>query len=209
MQALRAQMNPHFIFNSLNAINRFILQNDKKQASEYLTKFSRLVRMILENSKETSISLESELESLNLYLELESLRFQDRFRYKISVPKELLESEVQVPPLIIQPFAENAIWHGLMHKPETGVLDIEISSEKDQLCIRITDDGIGRQQSKLLESKSVMLHKSMGQQITLDRLALLGNRDGVNSSIRINDLTGTNGKGAGTEVIIEMPLIYD
>lgn len=209
MQALRAQMNPHFIFNSLNAINRFILQNDKKQASEYLTKFSRLVRMILENSKETSISLESELESLNLYLELESLRFQDRFRYKISVPKELLESEVQVPPLIIQPFAENAIWHGLMHKPETGVLDIEISSEKDQLCIRITDDGIGRQQSKLLESKSVMLHKSMGQQITLDRIALLGNRDGVKSSIRINDLTGTNGKGAGTEVIIEMPLIYD
>ena len=91
MQALRAQMNPHFIFNSLNAINKFILQNDKLQASEYLTKFSRLVRLILENSKETSISLESELESLNLYLELESLRFQDRFRYKISVPDELLE----------------------------------------------------------------------------------------------------------------------
>jgi streptogramin lyase len=209
MQALRAQMNPHFIFNSLNAINKFILQNDKIQASEYLTKFSRLVRMILENSKETSISLESELESLNLYLELESLRFQDRFRYKISVPDELLESEVQVPPLIIQPFAENAIWHGLMHKPETGQLDIEISLEKDQLCIRITDDGIGRQQSKLLESKSVVLHKSMGQQITLDRIALLGKSDDVKSSIRINDLTGADGKGAGTEVIIEMPLIYD
>jgi sensor histidine kinase YesM len=209
MQALRAQMNPHFIFNSLNAINKFILQNDKLQASEYLTKFSRLVRLILENSKETSISLESELESLNLYLELESLRFKDRFRYKISVDEGLLESEVQVPPLIIQPFAENAIWHGLMHKPETGQLDIEISSEKDQLYIRITDDGIGRQQSKLLESKSVVLHKSMGQQITLDRIALLGKGDETKSSIRINDLTGADGKGAGTEVIIEMPLIYD
>ncbi len=209
MQALRAQMNPHFIFNSLNAINKFILQNDKLQASEYLTKFSRLVRLILENSKETSISLESELESLNLYLELESLRFQNRFRYKISVPEDLLKSEVQVPPLIIQPFAENAIWHGLMHKPETGQLDIEISSEKDQLFIRITDDGIGRQQSKLLESKSVVLHKSMGQQITLDRIALLGKGDEKKSSIRINDLTGADGKGAGTEVIIEMPLIYD
>lgn len=209
MQALRAQMNPHFIFNSLNAINKFILQNDKLQASEYLTKFSRLVRLILENSKETSISLESELESLNLYLELESLRFQDRFRYKISVPDELIKSDVQVPPLIIQPFAENAIWHGLMHKSETGQLDIEISSEKDQLCIRITDDGIGRQQSKLLESKSVVLHKSMGQQITLDRIALLGKGDEAKSSIKINDLTGADGKGAGTEVIIEMPLIYD
>ena len=209
MQALRAQMNPHFIFNSLNAINKFILQNDKVQASEYLTKFSRLVRLILENSKETSISLDSELESLHLYLELESLRFQGRFKYKISVPDDLIEAEVQVPPLIIQPFAENAIWHGLMHKPETGQLDIEISSEKDQLCIRITDDGIGRQQSKLLESKSVVLHKSMGQQITLDRIALLGKKDDTKSSIRINDLTGADGKGAGTEVIIEMPLIYD
>ena len=209
MQALRAQMNPHFIFNSLNAINRFILQNDKLQASEYLTKFSRLVRLILENSKESLISLESELESLSLYLELESLRFEKRFQYKISVPPELLEAEVKVPPLIIQPFAENAIWHGLMHKPEKGQLDIEISSEKDQLYIRISDDGIGREKSREIESKSAILHKSMGQQITMERIAALGSHDAAKSSVSVNDLVNTDGKGAGTEVIIQIPLMYD
>jgi LytS/YehU family sensor histidine kinase len=103
MQALRAQMNPHFIFNSLNSINRFILQNNRAQASEYLTKFSKLVRIILQNSQASLISLESELEALNLYLDLESVRFDHRFGYKISVPKDLDIEVLKVPPLIIQP----------------------------------------------------------------------------------------------------------
>ena len=120
MQALRAQMNPHFIFNSLNSINRFILQNDRAQASEYLTKFSKLVRMILQNSQASLIPLESELESLELYLNLEAVRFNYHFDYKISVPKDLDISALQVPPLILQPYVENAIWHGLMHKEEKG-----------------------------------------------------------------------------------------
>jgi streptogramin lyase len=209
MQALRAQMNPHFIFNSLNAINRFILQNDRKQASGYLSKFSRLVRLILENSKESLISLERELEALNLYLELESLRFEGRFNFKVSVPQELLEAEIKVPPLIIQPFAENAIWHGLMQKQEKGQLDIEISSEKDHLYIRIADDGIGRKQAAARADQSMMLHKSMGQQITLERISLLGQRDAKQSSVSINDLVGPDGRGAGTEVIIEIPVMYD
>src|SRR6185503_3627170 len=127
MQALRAQMNPHFIFNSLNSINRFILQNNKASASEYLTKFSRLVRSILQNSQASLITLESELESLDLYLNLESLRFNYHFDYKISVPKDLDISALQVPPLILQPYVENAIWHGLMHKEEKGQLDIDVS----------------------------------------------------------------------------------
>jgi LytS/YehU family sensor histidine kinase len=104
MQALRAQMNPHFIFNSLNSINRFILQNDRAQASEYLTKFSKLMRMILQNSQASLISLESELESLNLYLDLEAVRFEHRFDYKISYPKDLDIEVLKVPPLVIQPF---------------------------------------------------------------------------------------------------------
>ena len=143
MQALRAQMNPHFIFNSLNSINRFILQNNKAQASEYLTKFSKLVRMILQNSQASLITLESELESLELYLELEALRFDYRFGYKISVPKDMDVDVLKVPPLIIQPYAENAIWHGLMHKEEKGQLDIEVSQENDLLFFRIADNGIG------------------------------------------------------------------
>jgi len=114
-----------------------------------------------------------------------------------------------LPPLIIQPFAENAIWHGLMHKPEKGQLDIEISSEKDQLYIRITDDGIGREKSRQIESKSAILHKSMGQQITMERIAVLSNHDPAKSSVRVNDLVNADGNGAGTEVIIQIPLMYD
>ena len=115
MQALRAQMNPHFIFNSLNSINMFILENNKLQASEYLSKFSRLIRLILQNSQEAFIPLESELEALQLYLELESLRFENKFEYKIAVDDDVDTTVLKVPPLIIQPYAENAIWHGLMH----------------------------------------------------------------------------------------------
>ena len=133
MQALRAQMNPHFIFNSLNSINRFILQNNKAQASEYLTKFSRLVRMILQNSQASYITLESELDALKLYLELEALRFDHRFAYKVNVSKDLDIEVLKVPPLIIQPYAENAIWHGLMHKEEKGNLEIDILMEGDHI----------------------------------------------------------------------------
>ena len=166
MQILRAQMNPHFIFNSLNSINRFILQNNKSQASEYLTKFSRLVRLILQNSQASLISLESELESLKLYLELEALRFNYHFTYRITVPKELDIEVLKVPPLIIQPYAENAIWHGLMQKEEKGQLDIEITMENDHLCYKIADDGIGRKAAEAAASKSATRHKSMGLQIT-------------------------------------------
>ena len=146
MQALRAQMNPHFIFNSLNSINRFILQNNKTQASEYLTKFSKLVRMILQNSQASLITLENELEALEFYLDLEALRFDHHFDYKISVTKDMDVDILKVPPLIIQPYAENAIWHGLMHKEEKGHLDIEVIQEEDILYFKITDDGIGRKQ---------------------------------------------------------------
>ena len=135
MQALRAQMNPHFIFNSLNSINWFIQQNNRAQASEYLTKFSKLVRLILQNSKASLIPLESELESLALYLELEAMRFDYHFSYKISVPPDMDISMLKVPPLIIQPYVENAIWHGLMHKEEKGQLEIEVNEEDGQLLL--------------------------------------------------------------------------
>jgi LytS/YehU family sensor histidine kinase len=209
MQALRAQMNPHFIFNSLNSINRFILQNNRTQASEYLTKFSKLVRLILQNSQAAMIPLESELESLELYLDLEALRFDHRFGYKISVPKDLDIEVLKVPPLIIQPYAENAIWHGLMHKEEKGQLDIEISQENNYLFFKITDDGIGRRQSATMSSKSATRHKSMGLRITADRIAMLQSSNGIESPVTINDLMNTDGSAAGTEVIIKIPVIYD
>jgi sensor histidine kinase YesM len=209
MQALRAQMNPHFIFNSLNSINRFILQNNKEQASGYLTKFSKLIRLILQNSQSPLIPLESELESMELYLELESLRFDHRFNYKISVPKNIDISALKVPPLIIQPYAENAIWHGLMHKEEKGQLDIHVFQENDHLFFKITDDGIGRKKAKELASKSATKHKSLGLRITEDRIAMMQDTNGNESPVSINDLVNTDGSAAGTEVIIKMPVIYD
>jgi two-component sensor histidine kinase len=209
MQALRAQMNPHFIFNSLNSINRFILQNDRAQASEYLTKFSKLVRMILQNSQASLITLESELESLDLYLNLESLRFNYHFDYHITVPKDLDKEVLQVPPLILQPYVENAIWHGLMHKEEKGHLDIEISENDDQLFLKIKDNGVGRAKAKAMSSKSATKHKSMGLRITENRIAILQKNGSQESPVTIHDLVSDDGTPAGTEVIIKMPLIYD
>ena len=209
MQALRAQMNPHFIFNSLNSINRFILQNNKVQASEYLTKFSKLVRMILQNSQVSLITLETELESLELYLNLEALRLNYHFDYNISVPKNLDISALQVPPLILQPYVENAIWHGLMHKEEKGQLDVEVSEENDHLLFKITDNGIGRVKAAELASKSATKHKSMGLRITAHRIAIVQNSQTLTSPVTVKDLVNPDGTAAGTEVIIKMPVLYD
>jgi ligand-binding sensor domain-containing protein len=208
MQVLRTQMNPHFIFNSLNSINRFILQNNKGQASQYLTKFSKLIRLILQNSQADLISLESELDSLELYLDLESLRFDYHFNYKISVENDVDLSNINVPPLIIQPYVENAIWHGLMHKEEKGQLDIDISVNDNHLVCRVTDNGIGRKKAEELGSKSATRHKSMGLHITADRIALIQKEEEKGPAVKILDLSNPDGSAAGTEVTISLPLIY-
>ncbi|MBA4054944.1 MAG: hypothetical protein C0490_09550 [Marivirga sp.] len=206
MQALRAQMNPHFIFNSLNSINRFILQNNSEQASEYLIKFSKLVRLILQNAQVSLISLESELESLELYLELEALRLENRFAYKITFSKDLDLFALKVPPLIIQPYAENAIWHGLTHKEEKGHLEIKISEGNGYLFFTITDDGIGRNKAALLSNPYGIRKKSLGSKITAERIAMMhGNGLGV----AINDLVSAEGHALGTEVIIKISANYD
>ncbi len=207
MQALRAQMNPHFIFNSLNSINRFILQNNKAQASEYLTKFSKLIRLILQNSQAALIPLESELEALKLYLELEAVRFDHQFEYKIIIDNDLDADLLKVPPLIIQPYAENAIWHGLMHKEEKGHLEIELFQCDKVLCCKITDDGIGRQKAAELKSKSASTHKSMGMRITADRIAMLQQKKQIDTTIKITDLVLPDGSVGGTEVLLKIPVM--
>ena len=209
IHTLRAQMNPHFIFNSLNSINRFILQNNRAQASEYLTKFSKLVRLVFQNSQSATVTLDSELEALQLYLELESLRFDNHFEFSISVSGELDTAALKVPPLIIQPYAENAIWHGLMHKKEKGKLEIDIYDERDVLICRIKDDGIGRKKVEELRGRTLSTHKSMGMRITADRILLLQQQNMIQEAIRINDLVLPDGSPGGTEVILKMPLRYD
>ena len=208
MQALRAQMNPHFIFNSLNSINSFILENERAQASAYLTKFSKLVRLILQNSQSSLIPLDSELEALVLYLNLESLRFNYHFDYKILVPDDLNISDLKVPPLILQPYVENGIWHGLMHKEEKGQLDVNVFKEDEWLYFKITDNGIGREKAAALASKSAVKHRSMGLRITANRIAVLQNTEAPESSVTFKDLINADGSAAGTEVIIKMPVIY-
>jgi tetratricopeptide (TPR) repeat protein len=209
MQTLRTQMNPHFIFNSLNSINRFILENNKPNSSRYLTKFSRLIRMILQNSQSSFISLKSELESLELYLEMEVMRFDNHFTYKIIVSPDLNTSRLKLPPLIIQPYVENAVWHGLMHKEERGELEIEVVEENRYLLIKIADNGIGREQASRIASKSATKHKSMGLLITADRIAMIQSDNGNESAVIINDLVHPDGTAAGTEVLIKIPVKYD
>jgi len=209
LKALKTQVNPHFIFNCLNSINRFILENNKSDSSRYLNKFSKLIRMILQNSQSSFIPLKSELESLELYMEMEMMRFDNHFTYKIIVPPEINISQLKVPPLILQPYVENAVWHGLMHKEEKGELMIEVLEEGKFLYLKITDNGIGRQQAERIASKSATKHKSMGLLITADRIAMMQNTNGNESAVLINDLVHADGSAAGTEVQIKIPVKYD
>jgi LytS/YehU family sensor histidine kinase len=207
MQSLRAQMNPHFIFNSLNSINMFILENNKLQASEYLSKFSRLVRLILQNSQESFIPLERELEALQLYLELESLRFDNKFEHKISVETGIDTTVMKVPPLVIQPYAENAIWHGLMHKKDKGHLEIALYLEERVLFCKITDDGIGRKRATEMTGKIAQGQKSMGMRITAARIAMAQQNTQADMNVRIRDLVMADGSAGGTEVLFVIPAI--
>lgn len=205
MQALRAQMNPHFIFNCLSAINHFILDHQNDKASDYLTRFSRLVRMVLVNAGKDSIPLDEELDMLRLYLEMEQLRFKHTFTYTIDIPEGLPVSQLQVPCFILQPFCENAIWHGLLHKEGEGKLAILLKYFEGILIVTIRDNGVGREKAAMLSKKQ---HSSMGQQLTASRLALFNKHRNEQSSMEVRDLKDANGEVAGTEIIlfIQTPL---
>ena len=204
MQALRAQMNPHFIFNCLSSINRFILKNESKAASNYLTRFSRLMRLVLNNSQKPLITLEDELEMLELYLEMERLRFKNSFDYAITFLNAIDSDNVFIPPLLLQPFCENAIWHGLMNKEGQGRLDIELNMEGNILNCVIRDNGVGREKAEELKSKTAEKEKSMGLQITTERLALLNKEKGLHTFYEIEDLKNENGNASGTKVILKI-----
>jgi ligand-binding sensor domain-containing protein len=168
MSALRSQMNPHFIFNTLNSINSYILERKGDEASEYLTDFSRLMRIVLENSRKKLVSLDEELKALKLYIELESKRLEGSFDYRISTSPQVDTANTQLPPLVIQPFVENAIWHGLKSKKGSGLIEIIIGKEDGALHISIADDGVGRKQAA--RSQKVSGNASFGIQATSERL---------------------------------------
>lgn len=204
MQALRAQMNPHFIFNCLSSINRFIIKNETEAASDYLTRFSRLIRMVLINSQKSLITLEDELEMLKLYLDMERLRFKNSFDYNIHFKNTVDAGAIFIPPLLLQPFCENAIWHGLMHKEGQGALDIGINMQDNVLNCTITDNGVGREKAAELKSKSAEKDKSLGLKITKERLALLNKDNGAQTFYDIEDLYDDAGNASGTKVKLQI-----
>jgi streptogramin lyase len=205
LKALRSQMNPHFMFNSLNSIKNYILQAKPTLAAEYLSNFAHLIRMILQNSREKAITLQEEMDTLLLYIELEQIRFDKQFEFTCIVDKHIPLEQVMIPPMLLQPFVENAIWHGLMHKREPGQLLLQFSLEGNVIACIIEDDGIGRAKSAELKSLSANKYKSMGMGITQDRIELMNKMDSLGIAVEIIDKMDTNGQSSGTKVIVRVP----
>lgn len=207
MTALRAQMNPHFIFNCLNSIKLYTLQNETDKASDYLTKFSRLIRLVLENSRADRIPLQNELEALRLYSDLEAMRFKQKVRVSIHVDPDIDQHEATIPPLLLQPYVENAIWHGLMHKMEGGTVTVNVTQPTDnQLHVEVTDDGVGRARAGELKSKSAGNRKSFGMQVTADRIRMINELYNTQTQAQIFDLIAPDGKPLGTKIVLDIPV---
>lgn len=207
LKALRSQMNPHFIFNSLNSIQYFILKKEPKDAYNYLTKFSSLMRMILQNSKHKSISLQAEHDWLKTYLELENLRMENTLDFSITIDKNLQPDRIYVPTMVLQPYVENAIIHGLLPKEGKRQLTIEITAEGQNLKCIITDNGIGRASSHELNKVRLKHHESTAMNLTKDRLAILNIETGNGVGPKVIDLFDENGNSTGTRVELILPLI--
>ena len=202
-QAFTAQMNPHFIFNSLNSIQNFIVQNDSKQSNRYLAKFAKLMRMVLANSQRPKVSIEDEMTTLSFYLELEALRFNQSLSYEIEIDKSIDKEKALIPTLLIQPFVENAIWHGIMHREEGGKLKVKLYLIENQLKCSIEDNGIGRKAAESLHTKKS--HESFSSSATQKRLALLTEEYKMDYEFSIEDLQDKKGKGTGTVVSFQLP----
>lgn len=209
MSALLAQMNPHFLFNSLNSIDSYIIRNESRKASEYLNNFARLMRLILQNSRSNYISIKDELETLDLYLQMEALRFANRFEYEIRISPDIDGASILIPPMLIQPYIENAIWHGLMHKKDgrQGKVELVISKHENNLFCVIQDNGIGREKAEIIRIQHPGNRKrSMGMQITKDRMEMINKLYNTNTSMQIIDLHDGNGIAAGTRVELVIPI---
>lgn len=208
MDVLRAQMNPHFIFNCLNSIKLLIKQGNTTEADRYLTLFSRLLRAVLENSTQRTVTLAQDLAALRLYLEMEQLRFKDRMAFDIQVDGQIDADALQVQPLLIQPFVENAIWHGLMPlKDRQGKVEVDVHLEgSHHLKVTITDNGVGRPSSNNAESAS-NTYRSFGSGLSARRVELGGRASGQEAMVEIADLKDNSGHPLGTRVVLGLPML--
>jgi LytS/YehU family sensor histidine kinase len=202
-KALRNLLNPHFLYNAINSIHAFILQNDQRKTLAYLGKFSQLVRLNLELLSADRVTLEKEIKNISLYLEFEKLRFADKLNYTIDIDPRLTLSEIQIPSFLIQPFLENAIWHGLLPREEGGNLFLKIEGAGQNLCITIEDDGVGINTSLKTPKTDIEKKTSMGINIIRDRIELLKKLSG-NYGLVILDKCELNGKATGTGTLVKI-----
>jgi two-component system, LytTR family, sensor kinase len=195
LKSLRSQMNPHFIFNSLNSVNSFISKQDERSANKYLAEFSKLMREVLECSQQDFISLSKEIEILRLYLNLEHFRFNSHFDFSFEIDPAIQTEEFQIPPMLLQPFIENAIWHGLRYKKEKGQLDVSFKQKENHIEIVISDNGIGRENSKKTKTLNQMKMKSTGIANVKNRLEIINDVFKKNLEISIEDMDKQSGEG--------------
>ena len=203
-KALRAQMDPHFIFNSMNSIQHFITTNDKTSALKYLSKFSKLIRQILENSVNHQVPIADEIKLLEHYIQLEALRFDQQFDHKIEIDENLDIHDTEIPFLLIQPYVENAILHGLNHKDEKGHLKVKLQDQEQHILCTVEDDGVGREKAARL--KKGKHHISRGMNVTARRLELLNRNKKNKTLVQVTDLYDQNDHVAGTKVEIKIPV---
>ncbi len=201
---LRSQMNPHFIFNSLTSVQNFIITHDEIKASVYLSRFSDLVRSILNNSMVEQITLEEEIATIENYLELQKVRFTDKFDYSIEVDEMINPENILIPPMLAQPFIENAIEHGFKNKKTKGHILIRFKMDKDKILYEVEDDGIGRQKAREILHKLDKDHKSLATTITMERIKVLNKKLHGKISMNIEDLKNDEGKAKGTKVVFEV-----
>ena len=204
LKSLRSQMNPHFIFNALNSVNSFISMSDTRKANKYLSDFSKLMRTVMENSQQDFVPLTEEIATLELYLKLEHFRFQDKFDYELSIDPELPVDEYRIPPMLVQPYIENAIWHGLRYKEEKGTLKVTMAKSENELLLSITDNGIGRKKSLEIKTANQKTQGSTGMKNTANRIQLINDTYKSRIKIDIKDLNGND--EAGTLVKVHIPL---
>ena len=203
LKSLRSQMNPHFIFNALNSVNSFIASNDERTANKYLTDFSLLMRAVLENSDQDFIPLEKEIELLKLYTKLEHFRFQDKFDYKISIDEDINVNEFVIPPMLLQPYIENAVWHGLRYKKTKGFLEISmVQTSAEEIKITITDNGIGREKSKALKTENQQKQTSKGMGNIKKRVSILNAMYKDKVDVFVDDFQDE--EDAGTKVVVTL-----
>jgi tetratricopeptide (TPR) repeat protein len=202
LKSLRSQMNPHFIFNALNSVNHFIAEQDERTANKFLSEFSQLMRLVLEHSQEDFISLSKEQEILTLYLKLEHYRFRDKFDYEIEIDEAINAEAIEVPPMLIQPYIENAVWHGLRYKEEKGKLLLNFKRENGALLIEVIDNGIGRKKSTELKTENQRKHHSTGLKNIQERLSILNKVYKSNYKVTITDIN----ESEGTSVKIYLPI---